>query len=99
MAGNHYKGIFVWILIIQTMDIRNIIKERGFTMEQVAENIGISRVTLYQNLSRNPTVSTLQKVADVIGCEMADFFPRKENKDAGLVCPVCGARLELKVRE
>ena len=36
--------------------------------------MGITRVTLAQNLSRNPTVGTLQKIADVIGCKVGDFF-------------------------
>ena len=38
------------------------------------KKMGITRVTLAQNLSRNPTVGTLQKIADVIGCKVGDFL-------------------------
>lgn len=56
------------------MDIRTVIKERGYTIERVADKMGISRVTLSQNMSRNPTVATLERIAHAIGCEVGDFF-------------------------
>ena len=56
------------------MDVKTIIKEKGYTIEQVAKKMGVTRVTLSQNLSRNPTIKTLQKIADVIGCKVGDFF-------------------------
>ena len=46
------------------MEVKTIIKQKGFTMESVAKKMGITRVTLAQNLSRNPTVGTLQKLLD-----------------------------------
>lgn len=56
------------------MEVKTIIKQKGFTMESVAKKMGITRVTLAQNLSRNPTIGTLQKIADVVGCKVGDFF-------------------------
>lgn len=56
------------------MDVKKIIKKKGYTMESVANQMGITRVTLTQNLSRNPTVGTLQKIANVIGCKVGNFF-------------------------
>lgn len=63
------------------MEVKTIIKQKGFTMEAVAKRMGITRVTLAQNLSRNPTVGTLQKIADVIGCKVGDFFADEINID------------------
>jgi transcriptional regulator with XRE-family HTH domain len=73
------------------MDVKAIIKEKGWTIERVAAEIGISRVTLSQNLSRNPTVNTLQRIASVIGCKVGDFF-RDEIEISAPVqkCPHCG---------
>lgn len=65
------------IIIIQAMDVKKVIKERGFTIEETAKRMGITRITLTQNLSRNPTVGTLQRIADAIGCEVGDFFNSK----------------------
>lgn len=53
------------------MDVKTIIKEKGFTIEQVAKEMGITRFTFTQNLSRNPTMRTLQRIADVLGAKLA----------------------------
>ena len=83
------------------MDVKSIIKQKGFTMEQVAEKLEITRVTLAQNLSRNPTVNTLQKIADVIGCKVGDFFASpdevkgEEDKNT-ITCPVCHTKFKME---
>lgn len=86
----------------KTMDIKNIIKQKGYTMEQVAEKVGVTRATLAQNLSGNPTMRTLRRVADAIGCQVGDFFldERSDGQDAhSIICPQCGAKLRFKAEE
>jgi transcriptional regulator with XRE-family HTH domain len=78
------------------MDIKSIIKQKGFTMEEVAERMGVSRVTLSQTLSGNPTMSTLQRIADALGCKVGEFFLDELEEKNFIVCPKCGARFELK---
>ena len=78
------------------MDIKSIIKQKGLTMEGVAERMGISRVTLSQTLSGNPTMSTLQRIADALGCKVGEFFLDELEEKNFIVCPKCGARFELK---
>ena len=50
------------------MNIKGLIKKKGFTIEQVAAKMGVTRITLTQSLSGNPTINTLQRIADAIGC-------------------------------
>lgn len=79
------------------MDVKSIIKEKGWTIERVAAEMGITRVTLSQNLSRNPTVNTLQRIADVIGCNVGDFF--RDEVDllpSSCICPHCGKPIIIK---
>ena len=79
------------------MDVKSIIKEKGWTIERVAAEMGITRVTLSQNLSRNPTVNTLQRIADVIGCNVGDFF--RDEVDllpSSGICPHCGKPIIIK---
>ena len=57
------------------MDVKTIIKEKGFTIEQVAKEMGITRFTFTQNLSRNPTMKTLQRIADVLECKVGVRHP------------------------
>lgn len=89
------------------MNVKAVIKEKGWSIERLAAEIpnrngekGVSPITLHQNLSRNPTVDTLRKIADVIGCKVGDFFRDEMTETSvihsdGCVCPVCGARLRL----
>ena len=66
-------------------------------MEQVAEKLEITRVTLAQNLCRNPTVNTLQKIADVIGCKVGDFFVDEQEEDKNTItCPNCGKKFKME---
>jgi len=61
------------------MDVKSIIKEKGFTVEQVAKEMGITRFTLAQNLSGNPTMKTLHRIARVLNCNIGDFFRDEVN--------------------
>lgn len=84
------------------MDVKSVIRKKGYTFEQVAEKMGITRITLTQNLGRNPTINTLQRVADAIGCKVGDFFVDEVSEDEGfntIVCPKCGAKFGLVEKE
>ena len=80
--------------------IKNLIKEKGFTQEQLAQKMGVTRMSLVKTLSGNPSYETLQRIAEALGVEMWELFASKEeivNKDKNIICcPKCGARFELK---
>lgn len=92
------------------MDVKKVIKDKGWTIEQLAAALpnrsgghGVSPVTLHQNLSRNPTVETLRKIADVIGCKVGDFFADETStatkEGYPLTCPRCGCKLDIDIKE
>ncbi|MXP04794.1 MULTISPECIES: helix-turn-helix transcriptional regulator [Apibacter] len=54
--------------------IKEILKERGETMEELAKKLQINRVTLTRNLAGNPTVETLKKIADALSVRFIDLF-------------------------
>ena len=63
------------------MDIKGIIKEKGFTLDRVASILKernimpkASKSSLSQSINGNPNLSTLQSIAEVIGCKVTDFF-------------------------
>lgn len=79
------------------MDVKRVIKQSGYTLDSVAQALGITRVTLSQNLSRNPTINTLQKIADVVGCKLCDFFDDEREQDPkALTCPKCGTKFKME---
>lgn len=57
--------------------VKEVIKEKGLTSIEVAERMGISQSSLSRALNNNTTVEMLQKIADAIGCDIADFFVKE----------------------
>lgn len=88
------------------MDVKGVIKEKGWTIEKVAEQMknrdgtrGVSAITLHQNLSRNPTINTLQKIAFVIGCNVGEFFKDELEDLNTITCPYCGKKIVFNKKE
>lgn len=81
------------------INIETLIKESGISKADLADKLGVSRTALYSILNGNPTVKSLEKIAEIIGCDMADFFPKKTKETATHKCPKCGARLSLSITE
>lgn len=83
------------------MDIKGVIKEHGFTLVQVAEKMGITKGGISQIVNGSPTIKTLRTIADIIGCQVGDFFRDEmsevENTTPILKCPHCGKELKIKI--
>lgn len=59
---------------MSTLKAKEVIKEKGMTIEEVAIRMGITKGSLSAALSRNPTVIYLKRVADAIDCDIRDLF-------------------------
>ena len=59
--------------------IKEIAKDKGITMGEIAEKLGINPVNLSASLNGNPTLNRLQEVANILGVEISDLFT-KENQ-------------------
>lgn len=75
------------------LHIKEAIKVKGLTVQEVADRMGISRVGLSQHINGNPSVEVLERIAKAIGCEVGDFF--ESSRDNAITCPNCGAELRL----
>lgn len=64
------------------MDIKSIIKEKGYTIHDVAKKMGVNRVTLTLTLQGNPTYKKLKEIADAIDCNIVDFFRDETNNSS-----------------
>lgn len=56
------------------MDIKGVIKSHSHTINSVAVALGMNRVSLSVAINNNPTYGTLKRIADVVGCDVMDFF-------------------------
>lgn len=56
------------------LKIKEISKQKGIPMSKIAEELGISPITLSQSLNGNPTLSRLTEVANVLGVDVVELF-------------------------
>ena len=86
------------------MDIKKVIKERGWTLEKLAAEMtnkqggkGITQPTVSQIINGNPSLDKLKEIASIIGVTVSDLL--RDEEDNFIVCPNCGCKLELKKAE
>lgn len=83
-----------------SLRIKEVMKKKGLSVQDVAERMGISRVGLSQHINGNPSVEVISRIAEALEVEMWELFASKEeivDKDKNTItCPKCGAKFELK---
>lgn len=77
--------------------IKEICKQKGITQQDLADKLGIARPSLSITINNNPTVSTLEKIAQALGVSIADLFV-PEGKETKLTCPHCGMPIEIHIK-
>ena len=75
--------------------IKELLKERGMTMSDLASIIGTTQTSISRMLGKNgnPTYDTLMKISEALNVDISDLFTKNTNT---IICPKCGARFELK---
>ena len=82
------------------MHIKDILKQRGLTQNELADRLGINRVSLSRLLSdkNDMRISTIKKIADAIGCDVTEFFaPEEKEEHTTITCPHCGEKLVINL--
>lgn len=77
--------------------IKEVIKEQGLTITELAEQMGINRVNLSNMVNGNPTVETLNKIADALGVPITELFEQPKKDGASITCPNCGKNINIKI--
>lgn len=54
--------------------IKEIIKEKGLTISSLAEKMDINRVNLSNMINGNPTLETLEKIANALDVPITELF-------------------------
>ena len=79
--------------------IKGLCKEKGITLNQLAEKIGISQPSIsgIATGKQKQAFDTLEKMADALEVTPAELFaPQPTNT---ITCPKCGTVLEVKEKE
>ena len=74
-----------------SLRIKEIIKEKGLTIEKVADKMDISRVGLGKHINGNPSVKVLQGIANALEVDITELFEQPQVND--FTCPKCGTKL------
>jgi transcriptional regulator with XRE-family HTH domain len=76
--------------------VKQMCKERGIALKDLADRVGIARESLTRALDGNPTLSTLQGIANALNVNVRDLFD--VSKDNEFSCPNCGAKLTISAK-
>ena len=82
------------------MHIKEVLKQRGLKQNDLADRLGINRVSLSRLLSdkNDMRISTIKKIADAIGCDVVEFFaPAEPAEHNAITCPHCGEKLVINL--
>ena len=55
--------------------VKEIAKQKGLQLKDVAEKMNITRESLTRAISGNPQLSTLQNIAQALDVEVTELFP------------------------
>jgi transcriptional regulator with XRE-family HTH domain len=55
------------------MNIKKVIKDHGFSTQQIAQELNISQQAVSQAINGNPSLSRLQEIARVVGIPVSEL--------------------------
>lgn len=72
--------------------IKELLQERGMTQVDLANKLGVTKITLSQNIARNNwTLGKLEEIAAALECRVIDLFDNSYT----IQCPECGHKIEI----
>lgn len=83
--------------------IKEIAKQRGITLNEIAERVGIAQPSISRIINGvfNPKLDTLERIADVLQVNISDLFEHvpEQPKQRVLICPHCKKEIKIKAQE
>lgn len=81
--------------------IKDILKEQGITINELAEKMGLNRVTLSTQINGTANIASYEKIATALNVPLWQLFASsqevQETKNT-ITCPHCGKPIELEVK-
>lgn len=83
--------------------IKEILKEQGVTINELADKLGISRVTLSTQINGTANIVSYEKIATALNVPMWQLFasPKEiqpQSDGASITCPNCGKEFEVELK-
>ena len=87
------------------MRIKEILKEKGMTVQELADKLGISRQALSRQIQGKLLVETAQNIADALNVPVWQLFANPsdvlndgEQRPPTITCPYCGTDIQIEVK-
>lgn len=81
--------------------IKEILKAKGITMNELADTLGVSRQALSRQVQGKMLVETAEKIAAALNVPMWQIFANPEEISPGnkqFVCPHCGKPITIELK-
>jgi transcriptional regulator with XRE-family HTH domain len=65
--------------------VKEICKQQNITLTELAERLNVSQESLSRQIHGNPTIVSLQKIADALNVPVTDLFPKSDNYITGYI--------------
>ena len=77
--------------------IKDLCREKGIGIAELADKIGMSRVSIGNFIARRqwPSSEAIRKIADALGVEVSELFAPRRNT---FTCPNCGADISVTLQ-
>ena len=75
------------------MRIKDVFKEKGVTLKDVAARMGVKPPSLSRAINENTTVEMLNRIAAALDVPVVELFERPVS--GNISCPKCGSDLKL----
>ena len=77
--------------------IKKVAKAHNTTLKEIAQAMEISEQALQYSLGRDMRASTIERIAQAIGCPVSELYGEQHQAHTSLTCPKCGAKFSIKV--
>lgn len=82
--------------------IKEVLKEKRMTQQELADKLGITRISIVKTLAGNPSQESLAKIATALNVPMWQLFAspeevkgNEEDKNT-IICPKCGSKFKME---
>lgn len=82
------------------MRIKEILKEKGITLSQLADTMGVSRQALSRQVAGKLLVEKAEEIATALNVPMWQLFASPEDvqkENNNIVCPHCGNPIKVTI--
>ena len=91
-----------------SLRIKKLIRDKGTTIQELADKLNITRVGLSKNIYGNPSYDTISNIAAALDVPLWQLFVDPEDMEkgygagggavaCGAKCPHCGGALNIRV--